>query len=166
MPRNPPPDGRWFDDGLDIKTPPVFEANLREILELARDRKTAVLLPTFALHLSENYAQKDKATRIAEYRMADALVEMWGSSQGVYKAVHAHNDIVRRLATEYSHVSFVELQDRIPYNPVHFYDACHLTDAGCGVWMENVRPAMETLIAKRYGTATVIAERTGPTTAK
>jgi hypothetical protein len=166
LPRNPPPDGRWFDDGLDIKTTRTFEANLRKVLELSRARGAAVLLPTFALHLSENYAQKDKATRVAEYRMGDGLVEMWGSPEGVYKAVQAHNGVVRRLAGEYSHTSLVELKDRIPCTPVHFYDVCHLTDGGCAIWMEHARPAMETIIAKRYGAEAVIAERTRPTTAK
>jgi hypothetical protein len=161
LPRNAPPDGRWFDHGLDLKTVGPFEANLREVLELARTRGARVLTPTFALFMDDDYETTDKAARAKKYRMGDGLVELWGAPEGVRKAVSAHNGVIRKLAGEYDHVTLVEMDGCAPADPVHILDVCHLTDAGTTCWINRLRPTLETLPAKRFGAEAVIAERPG-----
>jgi hypothetical protein len=161
LPRNAPPDGRWFDHGLDVKTGPAFEANVREVLELAKARKAAVLLPTFVLFMPADYESTDKATRAKQYRMGDGLVELWGNPEGVRKAVGVHNNVLRKLANEHDHVTLVEMDGCASGDPVHFLDVCHLTDAGTTCWIDRLRPTLATLPAKRFGAETVVAEKAG-----
>jgi hypothetical protein len=70
-----------------------------------------------------------------------------------------HNDVLRKLATEYDHVTLVEMDGCAPTDPVFTLDVCHLTDAGTTCWIDRLRPTLATLPAKRFGTETVVAER-------
>jgi hypothetical protein len=161
LPRNAPPDGRWFDHGLDVKTAVPFESNVREVLELARARGAQVLLPTFVLFMDPDYEKNDKSVRAKQYRMGDGLVGLWGTPQGVRKAVGIHNNALRKLAGEYDHATLAEMDGCAPHDPIHFFDVCHLTDAGTTCWVNRLRPTLETLPAKRFGAEAVVTAEPG-----
>ena len=132
------PGNQEIDWGDDVKTPPVFEANLREILEIAAHHQTPVLLMTFAVHIPDNYTDEAFYAGELDYGAGDGhSCKTWGSADNVRKTVAAHNDAVRRVAADCAACPFVDMATLLE-GARDFYDVCHLTEDGIRRFADHV----------------------------
>lgn len=136
----------WLVYGQDIKSAATFESNLRGVLEIAKERNEVVLLMTFATSLPKNYSRAAFKEKALDYGLHLSYVELWGTPENVMKAVARHNEIVRKVASEYDNVRFVDQEKLIPKGHLYFNDVCHLTGRGSTKFVDNILPViLETL---------------------
>ena len=114
----------WLGFGQDIKSAAAFEANLRGVLDLARDRSEPVLLMTFAASLPKNYSRAAFEQKTLDYALHLSPVEIWGKPEDVLHAINRHNEIVVELAFQYDHARFVDQETLIPKGHRYFNDIC------------------------------------------
>jgi len=132
------PPKQWVEQGAEIKSKATFESNLQRILHLAKERKTRVMLMTFANHLPANYSRSAFQSQSLPYSLHSAPVEAWGSPANVSKAIDVHNEIIRKLAGENPSVLFVDQANLIPEQAGFYNDACHFTARGCLIFGEKM----------------------------
>lgn len=150
------PDSQFLQYGGDLKTPGPFRQNLEEILTLAKRQESLVVLQTFAYHIPPNYSDAKFKRGELDYSHQRGLnhcaLELWGTAPNVVKCVDAHNGIIRELArTDPGHTVFVDQHRLIPHDGRHFIDACHLTDAGCRKFVDNLLPSVVKRLRDRAG---------------
>ena len=127
----------WLEYGSDSRTSVSFHQNLGAVLAQARDRGDSVLLMTFAMHVPRDYSLEAFTAGRLDYGGHRLPLETWGRPQHVQKTVAAHNDIIRRKATEFNEVLFVDQALLIEGSGEYFDDACHLTALGASVFAAN-----------------------------
>jgi hypothetical protein len=64
--------------------------------------------------------------------------EDWGSHRNVINTVSIHNDIVRRLASKWENILFVDQEQIMKGAPGVFNDPVHLTVKGSLTYVENL----------------------------
>lgn len=148
------PELQWLEEGKTLKTPPVFRKNLKEILQLAQEHRSLVVLQSFAIHLPENYTDElfeaGKLDFPPRGSSTACPVRMWGVPEGVRAGVAAHNQVVRELAAEHSlETMFVDQAAEIPAQGKYFIDVCHFTPEGCRRWVENLAPPLIARLRER-----------------
>ncbi|MCH5372917.1 MAG: hypothetical protein JJ992_02985, partial [Planctomycetes bacterium] len=73
----------------------------------------------------------------------------WGDPEHLPNILNAHNEVIRDLS-ESSHTLFVDQEHLMPKDGRYFSDACHLTEAGKRLFVENLWPVVkETLEAAK-----------------
>jgi len=121
----------WVKFGTDIRTKKPFNDNLTGIIDLAAKRKERLCLITFASYIPSNYSVEDLKEGKLDYSptKGPSAVELWGSVEGVVKAIDVHNDVIRSLA-DISGVMFIDAAKDISSEGVNFHDVCHLSEEG------------------------------------
>ena len=127
----------------EVKTQRAFEVNVSRILSLAAERGDRVLTATFAVYIPEDYTLERFRARSLDYGLHCSPAETWGDPDHVRRTVLLHNAITRRLAAGRPDVLLVDQDGRIPKDRLHFNDPCHLTDAGCRRFVENILEALK-----------------------
>lgn len=148
------PDEQYLQFGGDLKTPGPFRHNLEEILALAKRHESLVVLQTFAYHIPPGYSdakfKRGELNYSHQKGVNHCALELWGTAPNVVKCVDAHNQIIRELArTGPGHPVLVDQHGLIPHDGRHFIDPCHLTDAGCRKFVDNVLPAVVKRLRER-----------------
>src|SRR5262249_8392250 len=123
--------------GGDIRTPPAFEANLDAIAATAQQRGDRLGPMTFAYYLPSNYTEGAFRGRPSDYDRHVSRAAMWGEPANVARAIDLHNEAALRVA-ERRGLPLIDQRAGIPDGKRYFHDPCHLTDAGCARWVENV----------------------------
>ena len=138
--------------GNELKTPPAFEANMRRLLELAKEMDTPLVLMTFAIYLPDGYT--DDAYRAGELDYAEGgfkhACDTWGFPENVRKTVDAHNERIQAVAVDCPSCPYVDMAVQIGDRGDDFSDVCHLSDAGIKRFCElAVKDILESEFGKR-----------------
>src|SRR5262249_13348059 len=141
-----------LEEGGDIKTDRTLRQNLLEIVTCAANRGDLVVLATFAYYVPPNYTRERLEDCSLDYGFHSArqscAAELWGKPRHVVAALEVQNAAIRSLAADHPEVLFVDEQHLLPATGRMFIDPCHLTDAGCRQFVENLRPVVERRIAE------------------
>ena len=119
--------------GAELKTPPAFRANMREIVEICnRSPEKEIIVGTFALHLPDDYDREryengELGYGPGDYRM---VAESWGQPDAVRDAVCAHNGVVKELAAGDGRFTLRDVAAALEPDRSNFCDLCHLTLQG------------------------------------
>jgi hypothetical protein len=132
------PRRQWHKYGGNLKTPPCFEDNLERIAVLARARRARLLLMTFAYYIPADYTEEAFERRALDYAEHSCAISLWGTPENVGRAIHAHNDAVRRIAARHDEALFVDQSQLMPVGKAYFDDICHLTPAGSERFVANI----------------------------
>jgi lysophospholipase L1-like esterase len=125
----PSPDHAAF--GAQIKTGPAFRDHLEQILKIADQQNTPVVLMTFATHFVDDYSRDAFLKKQLGYAGGPLSLptEIWGESDNVKRGVAVHNDVIRQLATERPQSLFIDMNAELT-GIEHFTDVCHLSSLG------------------------------------
>ena len=132
------PRAEWVEYGRNVRSVASFEQNVAAILDLASERGDPVMLMTFASYVPANYSRKAFEEARLDYRLHRMPVETWGRREYVLAALAAHNDVVRRLASERKNVLFVDQEALMEGSARNFDDPFHLTIEGSVTFVEHV----------------------------
>ncbi|MGA7991321.1 MAG: hypothetical protein WCC53_07825 [Thermoanaerobaculia bacterium] len=111
-----------------LRSPRIFEENVRGIVAIARRRSAAAVLATFAIALPT----ADERLRSRIRSEEPVMRHFWGNVPSTVAGVEAHNRVAETLANELG-VPLARVAEAIPHDSAHFGDICHLTDAGNGI---------------------------------
>lgn len=111
-----------------LRSPAIFEANVRRIVEIARGRRASAVLATFAIALPTS----DEGLLLRIRSEEAAMRHFWGDIPSAEVGVHAHNDVIARLARDLN-VPLARVADALPHDSAHFSDICHLRTLGSEV---------------------------------
>jgi hypothetical protein len=143
------PRPEWLRFGAELRSAPVFEANLAAILERAARRGDRMVLATFALHVPPDYSLAAFRERRLDYLLFHSPLELWGEPSHVVAAVEAHNAAIRRLAARFPEAVLVD-QDRLMLRGARFFnDPCHLTLEGSEAFARHLVDAILPLLGAR-----------------
>lgn len=111
--------------GRSLRSPAIFRANVRGIVETARGRNAAAVVATFAIALPT-----DDERLAARIRSEEPVMRhFWGSVPSTIAGVRAHNEVVEALARQLD-LPLARVAEAMPHDGAHFGDICHLTDEG------------------------------------
>lgn len=108
-----------------LRSPAIYEENVRRIVEIARGRNASAVLATFAIALPTS----DEALLLRIRSEESAMRHFWGNIPSAEAGVHAHNDAIERLARNLN-LPLARAADVLPHDSAHFNDICHLRTAG------------------------------------
>jgi hypothetical protein len=108
-----------------LRSPAIYEENVRRIVEIARGRNATAVLATFAIALPTSDERLLARIRSQE----SAMRHFWGNVPSTVAGVRAHNQATEALARRLG-VPLARVAEAIPHDVAHFGDICHLTDAG------------------------------------
>ena len=129
-----------------LRSPPIFEENVRRIVEIARRRNASAVLATFAIALPTSDEKL-----LARIRSEEPVMRhFWGNLSSTVAGVRAHDRAVERLATQLS-LPLARVADAIPHDAAHFGDICHLTDAGNDILGRVIASAVPVRASGRVG---------------
>ena len=121
-----------------LRSPAIYEENVRRIVEMTRSRNAEAVLATFAIALPTS----DERI-LARVRSEEAVMRhFWGSVPSTVAGVTAHNLIVEHLAQRLG-LPLARVAEAIPHDGDHFGDICHLTDAGNDILGRIVAAAVQ-----------------------
>ena len=140
------PEEEMLPFGATVKTPPALKKNLREIVHLARKAGSTPVLMTFGHYIEPDYDRETYLSGAYGYGEGPfgMPVEDWGLPEHVPAIMKAQNDAIRELAAE-ENVLLIEQAELITGRD-NYCDVCHLSYAGCELFVRNV---MEALLAVR-----------------
>jgi hypothetical protein len=108
-----------------LRSPAIYEENVRRIVEIARGRNASAVLATFAIALPTS----DEGL-LARIRSEESIMRhFWGNIPSTVAGVLAHNQVAEALAVELG-VPLARVAEAMPHDATHFGDMCHLHDAG------------------------------------
>jgi len=131
----------WIQYGSEIKTAQSFENNLTKIIEIARRKKEAFVLLSYAFYVPNNYTRTKFVNGDLDYSECDhyfSAIETWGKPQHVVKGIIAHDNIIKEIARKYSEVDFVDLNTQIPKQGEYFCDICHFSYQGSQEFVDSI----------------------------
>lgn len=136
------PRREWHQYGADMRTPPIFRANLERIVRMAEERDTPVVLMTYAYYVPADYTEEAFRQRSLDYGAHTSPISLWGTPEHVARAIDLHNTAVRDLAAQTPGAVFVDQQQLMPVGKDYFDDCCHLTALGSRRFVEHVMAAL------------------------
>lgn len=122
--------------GADLKTPASFQANVEEILSLARQRQERVLLLSFAYYIPADYTEERFQCKSLDYDMHMAPLKWWGTTTTVPGALDAHNAMIEDAARNHPEALFTDMRRLMPDGKQYYHDCCHLSAGGCVRFMD------------------------------
>ncbi len=140
------PDEDMYPYGATVKTPPAIRKNLSEIIELAREAGATPVLMTFGHYIEPGYTRESYLSGQFGYGEGPfgMPVEDWGLPEHVPAIMKAQNEAIRELAAE-KNVLLIEQAELITGRE-NYCDVCHLSFAGCELFVRNV---MDAILAER-----------------
>jgi hypothetical protein len=108
-----------------LRSPAIYEENVRRIVEIARGRNASAVLATFAIALPTS----DEALLLRIRSEENVMRHFWGNIPSALAGVRAHNLVTEALAERLG-LPLAHVAEAIPHDAEHFGDICHLTDAG------------------------------------
>jgi hypothetical protein len=140
---SPPPE--WLHFAADIKTLDSFRENVTHIVSLANQRNQLLLLMTFGC-----YDPTDIAGRVPPAVLEETFHNLtrtrWGEPEHVYRAVNAHNKVIKDIASRSSGTLFIDQDKHLQKRWRHFKDICHFeqkaSEQFVALVVENVLPHM------------------------
>jgi hypothetical protein len=144
-PYNNPLNDPWRAEAGDLKTPPVFERNVKAVMELAEDREQTLLLLTYAYYVPDGYSNERFLAEDLDYSFAEESVatEVWGWSYHVEAAIEAHDVLIREIAADHPELLFFDMERFMTKDGQHFIDICHWTDKGQARFAKGIVTALE-----------------------
>lgn len=138
------PDEDMLPYGATIKTPPALKTNLGEIVDLARKAGSIPVLMTFGHYIEPGYDRETYLAGTYHYGKGPfgMPVEDWGLPKHVPAIMEAQNKAIRQLAEE-QHVLLID-QAALITGRDNYCDVCHLSYAGCELFVQNVMDALQT----------------------
>jgi hypothetical protein len=147
----------WVGYGADLRSADCFEANLREIAALARERGIPLVICTYASHLDPHYSEQALLAgreALKEHRpwvspmgyerppYADYAqpVEIWGKPANVLAGMAEHNRRARKVAAD-SGAELADVAGAVPAESRFFIDICHFSPYGVQVLTQTVAEA-------------------------
>jgi len=129
--------------GGDIKTAEPFAQNLAEIVEGAGRSRTPVLVMTFDWYEPSDYSLEAFQARELDFSLHKHATEIWGKPAHIKAGMNAHNDALRRYATDApDHVIYLDVEPLIPNGRAHWEDICHFNEAGEALWLRAMAKAV------------------------
>lgn len=147
VPRHRPRDA-WLEAGSNVRTDRTLAANLTSMLAIAKERGDIMAVCTFAWHLSKDYSEAAFRARQLDYDKHSMPVEMWGLPANVAKALRLQNAAIRQTVAMYPDALLIDQEQAIEGSAANFDDICHLTDAGCKRFVDNLMTGWMTAIHK------------------
>ncbi len=132
------PRQEWLQYGSDIKTAESFSDNLESIIDLAEQKDEQILMMSFASFVPDNYSLESFAEKSLEYSSNQYPIEIWGQFENIIKGLGVHNQVLSNISKNHNQVLFVDQNQLIPKDGIHFNDICHLTNDGCFKFTENI----------------------------
>jgi hypothetical protein len=142
------PRREWQAHGADIKSVPAFAANVQAIVDIARRRGDPLVLMTYAYHIDPNYTEEAFEAQELDYDAHVSTIALWGTPENVKRTLDVHNAVTRRIAAENPGVTLIDEQALMPTGARYFNDICHLTDAGCAVFVQHIRDGLASSLAR------------------
>jgi hypothetical protein len=130
--------------GANVKSAATLEANLREILLLARERGDPVVLTSYAWYVPEDYTYERFQEHALDYRYEKRFVplEVWGQADNVIRGLREHNRMLRRLGETGLVARFVDVEAVIPKQGRYWSDVCHLSGKGSKLFAQLIASAL------------------------
>jgi hypothetical protein len=130
--------------GAEVKSAATLEANLREILLLARQRGDPVVLASYAWYVPDDYSYQRFEERALDYRYERRFVplEVWGQADHVILGLREHNRVLHRLGQTDLVARFVDVDASIPKEGRYWSDVCHLSGKGAQLFARVIVPAL------------------------
>ncbi|MEI6209220.1 MAG: hypothetical protein WCP20_20775 [Desulfuromonadales bacterium] len=108
-----------------LRSPVIFEENVRRIVEIARKRNASAVLATFAIALPTSDEKL-----LARIRSEESVMRhFWGNIPSTLAGVRAHEQVTESLAKRLG-IPLARVAEAMPHDAAHFGDICHLTSAG------------------------------------
>ncbi len=126
----------------DLRTPPVFQANLERLVSTAAVRGDRLMIMTFAYYIPENYSEEAFAAKQLDYDGHLIAIRTWGLPHLVRNGTDAHNERIVRVHQQHPELLFVDQRSMIPDGKQFWHDCCHFTEDGCRFWAQNVAKAV------------------------
>lgn len=145
------PNEEWLEYGSDIKTANSFYSNYKFIVEMAKKNNTAVVIPTFAYYIPEEYSFSKFRNKQLAYNLHKNSIEIWGNKDNVEKGIVTHNKAIHKLQADNSLVDnmfVIELNDSLTKNKKNFDDICHLTPDGSAEYVSLILPTIKRILAE------------------
>lgn len=121
-----------------LRSPAIYEENVRRIVEIARSRDAATVLATFAIALPTSDEKL-----LARIRSGEGVMRhFWGNIPSTLAGVRAHNLVTEAMAQSLG-LPLARVAEAIPHDIEHFGDICHLTDAGNDILGRIVAAAVQ-----------------------
>ena len=138
------PNPKDLEFGSRIKTAKAFRDNIAAIVQRANAQNQTVVLMSFAYHLPAGYTKTGFLDRELDYGAGRHRldVETWGIPKHVVATIDVHNKAIRELAANAPNIIFVDQEKQLERSGRHFSDICHLTDAGCRAFVDNLMPSV------------------------
>ena len=140
-----PPDIDAFEYGAKIKTGPAFHSNLEQMIAMAHEHQTPVVLMTFATYWVDNYSREAMEAGTLGYARGQygLATELWGAPENVHRGVNVHNEQVVAVARKHPEELFVDMASALTELPL-FSDVCHLSPAGIDRFVEILSSQLAT----------------------
>ncbi|AYQ30843.1 hypothetical protein [Runella sp. SP2] len=137
---NDAPDERFYSEAFDVKTAPVYQKNLTQIVATAQARKEPLLLVNFTYYIPEKWRKSNFKDQEWDYAGCDlsSPIRTWGTPLAVEKGILAHRAMMQQVANAHKGVHYMDMMPLLPREGRNFCDICHLTDDGCRIFSNNV----------------------------
>ena len=151
------PNKEWLQYGSDIKTANSFYNNYKFIVEMASKNNTAVVIPTFAYYIPEEYSFSKFRDKQLAYNLHRNSIEVWGNKDNVDKGIETHNKVIDKLQADNPDIDnmfVIDLNDSLTKNKKNFDDICHLTPEGSAEYVSLIIPTIKRILSKENGCLT------------
>ncbi len=129
--------GRAPLDALPPENVAAYEAHLRQIVQLLRDKGIQPVLATYP-----TLAREDNKAQHAFLLSAERTWHIDFSEEGLLDAARRINDATRRVAREMG-APLADVDAAVPRTPEYFYDQVHYTDRGAEVVARHMLQALQ-----------------------
>ncbi|MCY2966554.1 MAG: hypothetical protein NT069_23475 [Planctomycetota bacterium] len=139
-------DPKLLDYAAEPQSPRTLRANLERIADLAKERGDPLLLLTYAWHIPAEYTLDKFSSGELDYSQdfrSRCAVELWGRPEHVVRALELQNQEIRNLAGNRAGARFIDLHNLLSAAGENFVDPCHLTEVGCGRFVDGIWPEVE-----------------------
>lgn len=123
-----------------------FESNLQDIIAIARQHHTKVLLSTFAYAIPENYSRKAFMANELGFVNPDNYdkrdISNWGNPAYLREGLDKTNEIIRAIGQQPG-ITLLDSQQLFGESTHLFGDVCHFNDDGVDAFIQAVVATFE-----------------------
>ena len=135
-----PKSDEWLKYGCSIRTRESFKYNLLHVVKLAQKKETPLLIMTYAYYIPENYSYENYVAGKLDWAAHKWPIEEVGKPECVNNGMTIHNEVIEEIYKNNNNQNlfFVDFNQIIPKNKTTFEDACHFTDKGVDIMVEEI----------------------------